>query len=335
MALGSIPPWLNVSPSDFVRAAQMGAETGLAVARTRQAADQFAREMEFKQWEAQQAQELRREEMQRRAEQQKAQNEARLAYNLANIGIRQASQQNLAQFRESQKQRLLDTLSLQQNEEKRRVEQEERRKKQAETAAAVWSKKEQIKALYHALSLEGDLPKQAMIQEQIDKANDELQRLSPGASALDPNPQPPPQTYASAPTEQGAQPIFKDTGTMTGAPSPVEGISPISPGITSPEQVPGPESMFPLPAPSQSPQPAPATVDDSGWEQRGKWRIRKAPGTTAKNAPTPSPVRQSTEDREPPPVESDYSTAQGFDSETGEPYMNEDDKDEEEEEEDK
>lgn len=40
MALGDIPPWLNVQPSEFVRAAQMGAEAGLAARR------QYASEQE-------------------------------------------------------------------------------------------------------------------------------------------------------------------------------------------------------------------------------------------------------------------------------------------------
>lgn len=34
MALGEIPPWLDVKPSDFVRAGQMGAESGIAAQRT-------------------------------------------------------------------------------------------------------------------------------------------------------------------------------------------------------------------------------------------------------------------------------------------------------------
>jgi len=36
MALGSIPPWLNIQPNDFLQATQSGAQAGLAIAEMRQ-----------------------------------------------------------------------------------------------------------------------------------------------------------------------------------------------------------------------------------------------------------------------------------------------------------
>jgi len=42
MAIGQIPPWLDVNPSQFVRAGQEGAEAGLGVARLRQSAQSDA-----------------------------------------------------------------------------------------------------------------------------------------------------------------------------------------------------------------------------------------------------------------------------------------------------
>lgn len=103
MALGQIPPWLEVKPSDFVHAAQMGAEAGLQVARMNQAATEAAQnraqragEAEqnraFRQFEHQQQMELRAQELADRREETKAQLEARTAYNMAQLGLRASGQ---------------------------------------------------------------------------------------------------------------------------------------------------------------------------------------------------------------------------------------------------
>jgi hypothetical protein len=64
MALGSIPPWLEVHPSDFVRAASEGAQAGLAVARLNQAADESAKRAAEHGKEFEEAQSLRKWEQQ-------------------------------------------------------------------------------------------------------------------------------------------------------------------------------------------------------------------------------------------------------------------------------
>lgn len=297
MALGGIPPWLNVNPSDFVRAAQMGSEAGLAVARTRQAADQFAEQMQFRRWEAEQADQLRREAMQQRQQQLEAQQQARLAYNLANIGIRQAAQEGLQRYRESQKQHLADSLALQVQEETRRKQAEARRQQQeAERqkrlgkADEIWAKKEEIKSLYAALSKETDPPEQARLKNQIRFAMQDLKAI--GGT--------PDQT---GPVED---PYFDEMVPPDNAPAPV-----------------------PSPGPAETGGSAPSA--EPAWEQRGKWRIRKATGAPAAAAPAPtSRETPHTEDQTgapvPPPIGS-YSTAQGVDADTYEPF---DDTEEEE-----
>jgi hypothetical protein len=48
MALGSIPPWLDISPGMFLSAAEAGARAGTALAEQNQRAGEFSQEMALK-----------------------------------------------------------------------------------------------------------------------------------------------------------------------------------------------------------------------------------------------------------------------------------------------
>jgi hypothetical protein len=121
VALGQIPPWLDVKPSDFVRAAAMGAEAGLQVAKMRQAAEEAAAnrgqrasehsaEMELRQFERQQQMQMRAEEMQAQREKSKADLQARMDYNMANLGLRQQEEKAKAGQQVITNKRLQDDL---------------------------------------------------------------------------------------------------------------------------------------------------------------------------------------------------------------------------------
>jgi hypothetical protein len=105
MALGSIPPWLDVKPSDFVHAAAMGAEAGLQVAKMRQAAEESAAnrgqrasehsaEMELRQFERQQQMQMRAEEIQAQREKSRGELQARMDYNTANLELRKKDEKD-------------------------------------------------------------------------------------------------------------------------------------------------------------------------------------------------------------------------------------------------
>jgi len=150
MALSQIPPWLSVSPSDFVKAASMGAQAGLAVARMNQAAgeaaanraqrgNEFAAQQQLRQFERQMQMQMQAEQLQAQREKAQAELQARMAYNMSNLGLRQqalAAQEEKAKqtfgFREKAEGRLQEGLGL----EKTRVQQAaDREKRLAEQAA--------------------------------------------------------------------------------------------------------------------------------------------------------------------------------------------------------
>ena len=143
MALSQIPPWLSVSPSDFVKAASMGAQAGLAVARMNQAAgeaaanraqrgNEFAAQQQLRQFERQMQMQMQAEQLQAQRERAQAELQARMSYNMSNLGLRQqaiAAQEEKAKqtfgFREKAEGRLQEGLGL----EKTRVQQAADREK--------------------------------------------------------------------------------------------------------------------------------------------------------------------------------------------------------------
>lgn len=73
-----LPPWLNVNPSDFLRAMQAGTAAGEAAARTAQA-----------QWEAEQRLKLEEQRIEAARQQNKAQLDALTAYRTGELGLGQ------------------------------------------------------------------------------------------------------------------------------------------------------------------------------------------------------------------------------------------------------
>jgi hypothetical protein len=121
--LGQIPPWLDVKPSDFVRAAQMGAEAGLQVARMNQAAQEAAEarasrageaaaDRALRQFEMQQQMELKAQQMAEEREKSKAELESKMAYNMANLGLRKGTQSETAKRDKALEDYRQDTLKL-------------------------------------------------------------------------------------------------------------------------------------------------------------------------------------------------------------------------------
>jgi hypothetical protein len=107
MALGEIPPWLNVQPSDFVRAGSAGAEAGLGAAKVALEAKAQSDQAALQAARLSQAERIANMEMQARreiAEQNRLREDQQLAiqsaYHTAQIGVakdRIAEQQALAE----------------------------------------------------------------------------------------------------------------------------------------------------------------------------------------------------------------------------------------------
>lgn len=149
----SLPPWLEIKPSDFLHAAASGAEAGLAVARLNQQAEESAAnrgsrtaemqaQRELQQWEHEQAAQLRAEEIASAREKSRAELSARTAYNLANLGLRdrgqksreQASQESLS-FRREQQGRLQQIADQQERALELRVKQAQSKMPQQQAMA--------------------------------------------------------------------------------------------------------------------------------------------------------------------------------------------------------
>src|SRR5450631_2168025 len=103
MALGTLPPWLDVRPEQFVRAASEGAQAGLAVARLNQAADEAAtraaehgKEFEeaqaLRKWEQQQQMQMHAEQMRSALQKSKDDLAARTMYQRSMMEARSKSE---------------------------------------------------------------------------------------------------------------------------------------------------------------------------------------------------------------------------------------------------
>ena len=104
--LGSVPPWLDVKPSDFVHAAAMGAEAGLQVAKMRQAAETTNAEMQLRAFEHEQQMQMRAEEIQAQRERSNAELQARMSYNMANREMRQETEKTRTAQQDIQNKRM-------------------------------------------------------------------------------------------------------------------------------------------------------------------------------------------------------------------------------------
>lgn len=315
MSTLSIPPWLNVSPGDFVKAAQMGAEAGLSVARLRQAAEEAAanrdqsaqefnarmqqakRDEEFKHWEAQQANALAAQKMQQQAELSGATLGARTAYNLANLSLRDRTATANEQYRQSQSSRLAGLADLQRQAEARRVQEEKRRQGAADSADKKWLVKEEIRALYDKLKLETDPATLEALKAQIAQKAQELAAMTgnpaDAGGAAGPGSAPPP---GAPPDLSRAASGFQPGMTFT-------------PDINAPDGMPAPTSDVP-PPPQAPPTPAagPAGTD---WQPHGKYKIRLVqPEATPQNTPAPTGT---------PPAAVAPRDEYGYDAETYEP----------------
>ena len=114
MALGTLPPWLDVRPEQFVRAASEGAQAGLAVARLNREADEAAqrsgqqgREFEeaqaLRKWEQQQAMQMHAEQMREKQKEQQQQLSALTAYRQSmNEARTQAEKDRMASYKANQ-----------------------------------------------------------------------------------------------------------------------------------------------------------------------------------------------------------------------------------------
>jgi hypothetical protein len=166
MALSGLPPWLQISPEQFVRAASEGAQAGLAVARLNREADEAAqragqqgREFEeaqaLRQWEQQQQMQMHAQQMQ--AAQKKSEDElaARTMYQRSMMEARvqaekdrQTAQTDLKDYRSKT---VEDAVKRMENLEAHRKEIESVRKeaeaRQEKTAADSQALREQNAAL--------------------------------------------------------------------------------------------------------------------------------------------------------------------------------------------
>jgi hypothetical protein len=124
MALSGLPPWLDVHPSDFVRAASEGAQAGLAVARLNQAADEAAtraaehgKEFEeaqaLRKWEQQQQMQMHAERMREDFQKSKDDLAARTMYQRSMMEARTQAETDRQATAKATQQHWQDSLDLQ------------------------------------------------------------------------------------------------------------------------------------------------------------------------------------------------------------------------------
>lgn len=124
MALGTLPPWLDVRPEQFVRAASEGAQAGLAVARLNREADEAAqrsgqqgREFEeaqaLRKWEQQQAMQMHAEQMREKQKEQQQQLAALTAYRQSMNEARTQSEKDRQATSAATQKHWQDSLNLQ------------------------------------------------------------------------------------------------------------------------------------------------------------------------------------------------------------------------------
>jgi len=88
MPLSGVPPWLNVGPTDFLRAAQAGAQLGLERERLREQSKEAADRLAESERESDAAHAIQQSELQQRSQQEAA----AMALNQARLGREDASQ---------------------------------------------------------------------------------------------------------------------------------------------------------------------------------------------------------------------------------------------------
>lgn len=100
MALGEIPPWLNVSSSDFVRAAEAGASTGISAERQRASTEEAGNRLRLA-YDTLASQERRQDEMaQAKMDLAQSQMEMRDRATTAALALRESQMQGLQDYRE-------------------------------------------------------------------------------------------------------------------------------------------------------------------------------------------------------------------------------------------
>lgn len=263
MSLGGLPPWLEIHPSDFVRAAQMGAEAGLQVARMNQAAqeaaaaraqraDESAADRALRQFEHQQQMELRAQEIAAEREKSKDAMDSRMAYNMANLELREKSQKDreaaneaINTFRQKSSelaaQRLKDRedqfqerQSLAQAAEDRRLEEANRRSEEAkirdQLQRDLYELKRDKKAVFHYKNEDGSTLTGTLDDPEV--AAMHAKRTAPAAPGL-------------------LSRIGTGLANLIGGGDETGGIQPIGQAPTgtptAPENVPSPALSFPSP----------------------------------------------------------------------------------------
>ena len=109
----ALPPWLNISPSDYLRAVEAGTQAGLSIRQANQRAWEAAQRLSL---EAEAQQEryaaLAEESAQRRMAQEGLDRyrQGELANAQARIGVQGAGEQSLADYRQAEAQRALSGL---------------------------------------------------------------------------------------------------------------------------------------------------------------------------------------------------------------------------------
>ena len=100
MALDSLPPWVSVSPSDFVRAAEAGASTGISAERQRASSEEAGNRLRLA-YDTLASQERRQDEMaQAKMELAQSQMDQRERATTAALALREAQMQGLQDYRE-------------------------------------------------------------------------------------------------------------------------------------------------------------------------------------------------------------------------------------------
>ena len=101
-SIESLPPWLNVSPSDFVRAAEAGASTGISAERQRASSEEAGNRLRLA-YDTLASQERRQDEMaQAKMELAQSQMDQRERATTAALALREAQMQGLQSYREQQ-----------------------------------------------------------------------------------------------------------------------------------------------------------------------------------------------------------------------------------------
>lgn len=302
--MAEIPPWLAINPRDFVAAAEAGARAGIAVGQVQQEAfqsslnrSQRAAELqaqrELAQWEHELSANLKMQELAQEREKSKAEMSARLAYNLANLGIRErgltsreeAAKQNLG-WRQMQQERLQRTADIAERSLEQRIiaAQNKLPQQQAMALNDLYVQRRALKkAITDPLTDPARIPD---LETQVQGLTNDIEKMIPAPGVPAP---------AAAPAATAIPSPFGAPGAQ------------FTPGMTFQATLPGSEGLFggapataAAPLSAVEPLPPSSTPDESGWIVKGPYRYRLKSAGAVTNQPPEVPPWPANEEGEGP-----------------------------------